>query len=78
MHGRADLKKARVITQPGEGAHISNRELGGGGQKPRKRITQRHHGIASANRSSFSEHGNGGCREAAANDGQVVFVIACD
>ena len=58
LHGRADLKLARVITKPCERTHISDREIGGGGQKPRKRITLHHHRIARANWSSLPERDN--------------------
>jgi hypothetical protein len=48
LNGRADLEKARVITQPYQSAHISNREIDGTGQIARKRITQCYDFIASA------------------------------
>ena len=78
LHGRADLKIARVVAKPGESAHVSNREIGGRGQNPRERIPQRCYRITSANRAPIQESGHRGDRGFASNDGKIVFLIACD
>ena len=78
LHRRADLKIARVIAQPGERAHIANREIGGRGENPGERITQRHHRVAGANRAAVPENRNGSERDRAPNDSQIVLLIAFD
>ena len=63
LNGRADLKISRVVTDPCESAHISNRDIGGRGEGSGKGITQCHHHVASADWAPIPESGNRGERE---------------
>ena len=77
LNGRADLKIARVITNPDKGAHDSGRYICCRCKKTGKRITHRDYGVSWPDRAAISKVGYGPWGRFDANNCEIIPLISC-